>query len=287
MNAASTIFGQIGNSVIGNVAKAYIEIEDERIAPSDITVTQERSRSASLSLPGSGVLDNAAQAAAGAAQTAGSAVPGIQNMVQAATALAPTAATKRRFQVKFNPKEITFQASGGNRISRTNFSESGVMAMRYVEMKTRVQIRVPLIFDDYERTETFMMEKFSDPMALLRTGVTSAVSAITKKQHSVRPQVEGLIGALRNTRTRKLTFYWGNMCYKGVLNELDAQYTMFSIEGRPVRAVVNIGFLCSDETEGDGNMGQWTASYQKAFAQDYSKLESVMQNAGNLLNVNL
>lgn len=284
MDVLSTIGGQAGGSIIGHVSKAIIEIEDERIEPQDITVTQEQRRSAANSvLPaGAGAMQNMAQTVASNAPGTGA----INRLTQMASQ-SGLASNKRQFVVKFNPSEITFQASGGNRIARTNFSESGVMAMRYVEMKSRVQVRVPLIFDDYERTETFMMEKFSDPTAMLRTGVTAAVSAVLKKTHSVRPQVEGLIGALRNTHTRKITFYWGNMCYKGILNELSAQYTMFSIEGRPVRAVVHIGFVCSDETEADGNMGQWSASYQKAFAKDSSKLESVMQNAGNLLNVNL
>jgi hypothetical protein len=62
---------------------------------------------------------------------------------------------------------------------------------------------------------------------------------------------------------------------------------MFSIEGRPVRAVVSIGFICSDETEADGNMGQWMTSYRKAFEGTASRLESVTQNVGNLFNINL
>lgn len=284
LDVLSTIGGQAGGSIIGHVSKAIIEIEDERIGPQDITVTQERRRSASSNL-----LAGAADRVQSAAQTVAANIPGANALDRLAQTFSENAGgnAKRRFEVKFNPSEITFQASGGRRVARTNFSESGVMAMKYVEMKSRVQIRVPLIFDDYERTETFMMEKFSDPTAILRTGVTAAVSAAKKKTYSVRSQVEGLIGALRNTHTRKITFYWGKMCYKGVLNELSAQYTMFSIEGRPVRAVVNLGFVCADETEADGNMGQWSASYQKAFAKDSAKLESVMQNAGNLLNINL
>lgn len=282
LDVLSTLGKRAGGDIIGHVAKAIIEIEDERVQPGDVTVTRERSRSvAGGSLPG-GALGGVTQAAGRARSNS---LP--QALPQAGALTSVADDRKRRFQVKFNPSEITFQANGGNRVARTNFSPGGRQAMHYVEMKPRIQIRVPLIFDDYERTETFMMEKFSDPTAILRTGVTSAVSAVTKRVYSVRPQVEGFIGALRNPHTRKLTFYWGNMCYKGVLNELSAEYTMFSIEGRPVRAVVNIGFICSDETEADGNMGQWLASYRKAFEGDASKLESVTQNVGNIFNVNL
>ncbi len=282
LDVLSKIGSQAGGSIIGHVAKAIIEIEDERIRPEDITVTRERSRSVAGGLPLGGALGGIMQAAGS------STLPLPTNLAQQTLQNAqPAGSKKRRFQVKFNPSEITFQAKGGSTVARTNFSASGRQAMHYVEMRPKVQIRVPLVFDDYERTEAFMMEKFSDPTAILRTGATAAVSAVTKRVHSVRPQVEGFVGALRNTHTRKLTFYWGNMCYKGVLNELSATYTMFSIEGRPVRAVVNIGFICSDENEADGNMGQWTASYRKAFEGESSRLEGAMQNVGNIFNVNL
>ncbi len=287
LDVLSKIGGQAGGSIIGNVAKAIIEIEDERVQPEEITVTRERSRSISGgALLGGGVLKSITQAAGRARSNSLPPLP--SNLPQLVSQNVPTAEKKkRRFRVKFNPSEITFQANGGNRVARTNFTSGGNQAMHYVEMKPRIQIRVPLIFDDYERTETFMMEKFSDPTAILRTGATAAVSAVTKRVYSVRPQVEGFIGALRNTHTRKLTFYWGNLCYKGILNELSASYTMFSIEGRPVRAVVSIGFICSDETEADGNMGQWMTSYRKAFEGTASRLESVTQNVGNLFNINL
>lgn len=69
LDALSNIGGQAVGSIIGNVAKAIIEIEDERVQPEEITVTQERSRSVSGgSLPGGGALNSITQA--GGAQAA-------------------------------------------------------------------------------------------------------------------------------------------------------------------------------------------------------------------------
>lgn len=283
LDALQQIGTQAGNSLIGRVTKAIIEIEDERATPAQVTVTEEPVRRAGGLLASASALDGLASQVT---EAVSSGTQAVQQLTQTATQAAALPQNKR-FEVKFNPSEISFQAQGGTRVSKTNFLPGGRVDMQYVQMKPMVQIRVPLVFEDMERTETFMMEKLTDPTALVRTGVTAGIAAVTGKVHSVRPQVEGFVGALRNNRTRKVTFLWGNMAYKGVLNEVSAAYTMFSIDGHPVRATVNIGILCGDETERDGNMGQWQASYQRAFAGNASKLESLTQNVGNLLNINL
>jgi len=38
---------------------------------------------------------------------------------------------------------------------------------------------------------------------------------------------------------RQVAFYWGTMCYKGVVRSVDAEYVLFDQEGTPMRATVD------------------------------------------------
>jgi hypothetical protein len=57
---------------------------------------------------------------------------------------------------------------------------------------------------------------------------------------SVQPEVEQLLAILKKHYVRKITFYWGTMCYSGILKSIDAEYVLFNSTGVPMRAVVNL-----------------------------------------------
>ena len=274
-------------SLTGAVTKAYIKFEDERISANDVNVTEVRARAAALppGIPGADKLMAVAQKAAGAANSLANALGGLMAGVGL-----DLFSSGNVYEVKFNPSEMSFQAYGGGNVQRMNLADPGAeqkVSIEFVEMKPRIMLNVPLIFDDYERTDAFMMEKFSDPTAMARTVVTSVANTLTGNTYSVRPQVEGFVAALRNKKTRKITFFWGNMEYKGILEMVSAEYTMFNMEGHPIRATVNLGILLVDETVGDNNMGYWQKSYDEAFKEDGSVLGSAVQSVGNLLNIKL
>lgn len=56
---------------------------------------------------------------------------------------------------------------------------------------------------------------------------------------SVQPDVERFIAIVRNPYVRQVAFYWGTMCYKGVVKSVDAEYVLFNQEGTPMRATVD------------------------------------------------
>ena len=279
------IFKEMGQSLSGAISKAVIEIYDERKLAQDITVEAVK-RTAALTAAGVSLTE--LEKAINNVNTNLK-----KNLEKLTSAVPSNNATKKRFEVKFNPSQISFQVYGGNKVAKTDLTKSqsasdAQLKTEYVEMAPRIQMNVQLIFDDFERTQAFMMEKMNDPQALIRTGVVGAVSAKQKKTYSVRPQVEGFIGALRNNYTRKISFSWGEMTYTGVLTNVNAQYTMFSTDGNPIRANVDLGILCTDSTMHDDYMGQWQKSYKEMFGNDATTdLGSKLQHAGNLLNINL
>lgn len=282
---------QGGQSATDAISKAIIKIVDERELEKKIMVTKMEARKNAYSSTLSkeelnAVLNNIETVAEKEVQFRNSLVPLIKSPGHIKSPV-------HIYEVKFNPSQISFQAYGGRKVTKTDLAKASVdntgpLKMEYQEMAPRIQMNVQLIFDDYERTQAFMMEKITDPAALVRTGVVAGVSAYKNKTYSVRPQVEGFIGALRNNFTRKILFCWGNMVYTGVLTHVGAEYTMFSTDGNPIRANVNLGMLCTDETLSEGYMGQWQESYQTVFESDKTtNLGSVTQHVGNLFNVNL
>lgn len=283
---------QIGNnaknSFLGENNKAIIEIEDERPAKgSTVNVTETAARSAGSVL---GSVSNIVSQASAAVGEASGLSEALKQMAQNGASMGGQSKFKR-FEVKFNPNQLRFRAQGGMKVEKKDFSDVGdgqTVQVKYEDMHPRIEMNVQLIFDDCERTDAFQFEKFGDGMAMIRTAVDSGVMEAKDTVHSVKYQVEGFIGAMRNEKTRRIRFFWGGMMYQGVLNSLNAEYTMFSTTGHPIRATVDLGIVCTDETLGDNNMGQWQASFQKAFGTgDGTNLESAMQNVGNLLNINL
>jgi len=284
--SAMDILKEAGQSASGAISKAIIEISDERNVAQKIEVSASRARR-KVKMD-AGLSAEAINAAV--AEINSSTKRRLQNLTKSSPSWL---GDKKRFEVKFNPSQLSFQVYGGNKVykndlAKSNTNENGNVSITYQDMAPRIQMNLQLVFDDYERTQAFMTEKFSDTSAALRTVINGAVSAKTQKTYSVRPQVEGFIGALRNDYTRKITFYWGNMSYSGVLTSVSAEYTMFSTDGNPIRAHVNLGILCTDESISDNYMGQWQESFKKVFGNDdTTDLGSKLQNVGNLLNINV
>lgn len=283
--AGQNILKEAGQSLSGAISKAVIEIHDERPKNVKVLTTNVKSKMADLQ---TGV----------ALDTLGDIVNDIKNDVEANIAdlqnrVPSTSENVKRFEVKFNPNQISFQVYAGKEVVEQNLTQSQSnnnqqVAAKYLTIAPRIQMNVQLVFEDYERTEAFMMEKIGDTSALLRTGVVAAVNAKSKKTYSVRTQVEGFIAAMRDNYTRKITFNWGKMSYTGILLNVSAQYTMFSMDGNPIRANVNLGILCADSSIEDNDMGAWQNSFKKVFENDQTtNLGSKLQSAGNLLNIHL
>ena len=284
-----------GQSLTGNIEKAIIEIEDHRVNKGDITVTETEARKSTtaglsqISEKLSDVANNVAENVSSASDK----LPFMKEVNKLKEKAAESTHEKKRFEVKFNPSQISFQAMGGGKVEKRDYGvkdqkDSQNVQVTYQEMHPRIQMNLQLVFDDYERTQAFMLEKMTDVTAMARTGISGIVNAATGRSYSVRSQVEGFVGALRNSRTRKVTFYWGKMKYHGDITHINAEYTMFSTDGNPIRANVNMGILLVDETLDYQSMGPWQYSYQKVFGRaDETNLGNAVQNVGNIFNFNL
>ncbi len=62
----------------------------------------------------------------------------------------------------------------------------------------------------------------------------------TDQNADVQPDVENFLSLVRDPYVRRAAFCWGDLSYKGMLKNVEAEYVLFDASGRPVRATVNL-----------------------------------------------
>ena len=256
------------SSITGNVESAYLVIKDYRTAGSQLAAA-----------PGSSL----AQAASVIAQRAQTALA-----QGSGGASAGDGGTDKRFQVQFNPSELQVYAIN-EVIHKSSAVVSGQERPQTSDavLKPRVDLNVPLIFDQMNLYDSFMADKFTSGLGSAQTvsNIASAVGTAKGKVWSVQPQVEGLIAALRNPFTRNVGFYWSTFSFVGQLINVRSQYTMFSTSGRPVRARVLLQIR--QELDPDKLLG-WYNDFQSLFSGGAAaSLVRTEQGFANLLNIGL
>lgn len=196
--------------------------------------------------------------------------------------------SKKRILVQFNPEFISIDGSGGGEAQISNFGSADKdgkkSGLEYAKMDTRITVTIPLIFDAESNARAFIQDKLTlSPTALAKLAASAIMAG--KYDFSVRTQTEGLIAILRNEKTREVEFAWSNMHYSGVLQSVQAKYTMFEPSGEPIRSVVTLRIVCADPSLGQGYLGQWKDMYEKAFEGDSTSLTKLGQKAGSILNL--
>lgn len=192
---------------------------------------------------------------------------------------------ERTMRVKFNPSKLTVNASALP-LGKKNAEDAGSRTISAEQAK--LNLTTVLFFDDMDTYDSFLWDKYAAGLGTLEglggVGKTALRQAGQRKAHSVQPEVESLVAALRNPYTRLISFRWNDFAFTGMLNTVQARYTMFSSSGRPVRAQVLLRIqheMKSSMLEG------WYASFEKAFGGGAADLVRAGQKAGNLLNLNL
>ena len=198
-----------------------------------------------------------------------------------------SAAKSRQFVVMFNPSEISLSAHGGGQFPSEIFEDSptkhtDLRSSSILPAKARVEFSVRLLFDRTDIREAFMADKATlSGSGLVKEGINLVKKAAGKKKEtSVQKEVEAFIGAIRNPNTRLISFNWGDMCYEGILSRVNADYTMFNMNGEPCRAFVTIRILCVSDRykESASVFGQ---RYEKYWGKD----DSVSAVAGAISSI--
>ncbi|MDR0435089.1 MAG: hypothetical protein LBH21_08595 [Gracilibacteraceae bacterium] len=198
----------------------------------------------------------------------------------------------RYFRVQYNPNELKINSVAA--VLRKLDATGSERANAATPAGGHMDLTVNLFFDKMNPLTSFLLDKNVLPT---NTGVIRNYIAARKSNQSdqsnqsgqpapqdlggVQPEVEGFIAALRNNRTRRVTFYWADFSFAGILNDLTAEYIMFDADGTPVRAKVTLRLR---QNPGDPGRDSWLENYDTTFAGDQSSLVRPEQRFSSTLN---
>lgn len=202
--------------------------------------------------------------------------------------LADAGFLSKSYKVQFNPSNLQIRSVGGGRFAITDYGteEEGDTKVERTGMAPHITISFRIIIDETNNADAFMTDKFSVSASGTAQNLgTLAATALGKKEFTVRPQVEGFLGAVRSSYHRAVILQWGKMRYAGMLNAVQARYTMFSTSGNPIRAEIDLT-LQAASTSSKAMLTFW----KKRYADILGKLKqeqkdgTVSATTGNLTN---
>ncbi len=268
----------------GQTRKAIISIRDDRDYESaELKIREmEKLKAANPALGGLGnvealadlenAVNNAVDVAAKAASAAGIKIA--------------TGGYTRSIEVQFNPSSIQISGFAGDEdVSISEFAQGGNGSIRSGSVGAQVELVVKLIFDHTSNTAAFQQDLMllMNANALMSAAGSKLKDVLTgKARESVQISVEAFIAALRNDKTRAVCFEWGDMKYEGMLRQVYSTYTMFDMNGNPIRAEVTLNLYLVESTESilkDYSNGYWFAAYKDAFIKGNPVAELALKMA--------
>ena len=145
----------------------------------------------------------------------------------------------RYLEVQYNPASIRFSASVETvpmRGMQVQF-EAGVHNQSC--RAPSIIMTVDLVFNDVNVKDAFMADKFRVSVNDIVTDVSSVVHSLGSG-YTVQPQSNGLIASTVEEENRFVTFQWADMSFSDELTDVNVQYGMFSVSGRPIHSVVTL-----------------------------------------------
>ena len=194
----------------------------------------------------------------------------------------------KSYKVQFNPSNLQIRSVGGGRFAITDYGteNEGDTKVERTGMAPHITVSFRIIIDETNNADAFMTDKFSVSASGTAQNLgTLAATTIGKKEFTVRPQVEGFLGAVRSSYHRAVVLQWGKMRYAGMLNAVQARYTMFSTSGNPIRAEIDIT-LQAASTSSEAMLTFWKKRYADILAKlgKEQKDGTVSATTGNLTN---
>lgn len=186
-------------------------------------------------------------------------------------------------QVQYNPSSLTIAANA----QPIPFSylqqnvDSGIP--NQMIRPPMVVLSVELVFDATNPQDAFMMDKFRVSTGSVVSDVSGGVKA-KQGGYTVQPQTEALMAIILRGKTRVVTFRWADMAFTGQVSEVRADYTMFSVSGKPIRSRVMMNI--TQQVESNADLKYWDKALDKTFETgNMVETKKAAQQLGSLLNL--
>jgi hypothetical protein len=189
-------------------------------------------------------------------------------------------------EVQFNPSSIRFDANADTMEAKYMEDNFDSAIPNRQSRRASIVMTVDLIFDAVHTKDAFFGDKYrispSDTVA-----AADAVAQAFMGGYTVQKQTQALIAAMMNEDTRRIAFVWTDMCFVGILSEVQAKYTMFSPSGNPIRSMITLSLQQDLE---DSDVEQWNSAFTKFWEkakvpEGVIKGKSAFQEAGRFINI--
>ncbi len=201
-------------------------------------------------------------------------------------------------EMQYNPSSIRLDTSAGRQLTYTGSADDINLKTRDAAVMTTLSC--DLLFDNVNPMDAFMLN--DNPLTGLNIGnlantAASMYMGYKKQEYSVQRQMEGLFSMISIPQARGVIFFWGSMSFRGLVTQIDNEYTMFNKKGDPIRGIVRMQIQQGASVPG-GKKKQvenydkvhWDNMFDKTFTQDSGSgfLDSFSQATNNsLLNLKL
>jgi hypothetical protein len=175
-------------------------------------------------------------------------------------------------KVQYNPASIRFEANVDEIPTRWLEDNFDATLPNQQKRSASIVMYVDLIFDAVNNKDAFY--SVGDKLQINPGDIAASVGTGIKKLaggYSVLKQTNGLVAAMTNASTRVVSFLWADMKFTGILEQVQARYTMFSPSGRPIRSSITLSMQQSLDRD---EVGQW----EKAFNNFFGKKEIALKN---------
>lgn len=192
--------------------------------------------------------------------------------------------------VPFNPSMLRYFASG-EKIIQSSYRQMKLKDMRFQQEAKAItgQLSFQLIFDEVELISAFMEESMKlvnptpTPTAVIK-GAVGAIKSGVQGPPSVKDVMCAFTGALLS-EVDAVSFQWNDMEFVGTVTEIQMMFTMFSIEGEPIRGTVDMRL--TEHVNETQKRNQNKAAFDGLFKDNVADATNAAQKVGNLLNLNL
>jgi hypothetical protein len=186
-------------------------------------------------------------------------------------------------QVQYNPSSLSIMANA----QPIPFSylqqnvDSGIP--NQMIRPPMVVLSVELLFDATNPQDAFMMDKFRVASSSVVSDISGGIKA-KQGGYTVQPQTEALMAMILRGKTRVVTFRWADMAFTGQVSEVRADYTMFSVSGKPIRSRVMLNI--NQQVESNADLKYWDKALDKTFEKGNTvETKKAGQQLGSLLNL--
>ncbi|MCR5748242.1 MAG: hypothetical protein K6G03_11090 [Lachnospiraceae bacterium] len=193
-------------------------------------------------------------------------------------------------ELQYNPSSIRIDTMAGSQYDYSG--EGGNQQLRVYESPVSTTLNCELLFDDCNNMDAFMLN--DNPVTgLTVSNLANSITSAVKGKYTVQRQMEGILSMLTVDPAKNVIFFWGNMCFRGQLTQVNTAYTMFNKKGFPVRGKMGIAIRQgSSVNKGEEALNYddsyWDHAFDATFTEKGNQ-QSTWRKATNnaLLNLNL